>query len=360
MKASSVRWCRNCQVCTSATKRSAAATRALLSGASGHARRIPDRSPLCSRGVRILLLVVAAVGLLAGWDLFYFLTDDAYIAFRYVANAHEGRGLVWNPAPFLPVEGYTSFLWVTLLRGGLGADGDRAARLGELDLAGLRRRELVARLPIPDADAPAGGLGARPAAARRRGAGRRPQQSHLPGVAQLGARDRPLQLPADLVRLRSAGSGAAARRPGLGARGSRRAPASRPWRVPDGMLAVACAVAILLTDAALRAHPRRLLFALPLAVVPAHLLLAPLVLRRVAAEHVLREVHRHLAGERDPLRGELRARIWNLGLAARSAAVWLSARLGRSGRPGWPRSGPRAMPSRRWACCWRTGSTTPS
>jgi arabinofuranosyltransferase len=33
-----------------------------------------------------------------------------------VANAHAGRGLVWNPAPFLPVEGYTSFLWVILLR----------------------------------------------------------------------------------------------------------------------------------------------------------------------------------------------------------------------------------------------------
>jgi arabinofuranosyltransferase len=66
--------------------------------------------------VRILLLVVAAVGLLAGWNLFYFQTDDAYIAFRYVANAHVGRGLVWNPAPFLPVEGYTSFLWVMILR----------------------------------------------------------------------------------------------------------------------------------------------------------------------------------------------------------------------------------------------------
>lgn len=41
--------------------------------------------------------------------------DDAYIAFRYVSNAHDGRGLVWNPAPFEPVEGYTCFAWVMLL-----------------------------------------------------------------------------------------------------------------------------------------------------------------------------------------------------------------------------------------------------
>lgn len=44
-----------------------------------------------------------------------FLCDDAYIAFRYVSNAHEGHGLVWNAAPFQPVEGYTSLLWVLLL-----------------------------------------------------------------------------------------------------------------------------------------------------------------------------------------------------------------------------------------------------
>lgn len=61
------------------------------------------------------LLVAAAGGLLAGWRLFWFLTDDAYIAFRYIANRHLGYGYTWNPPPFRPVEGYTSFLWVTLL-----------------------------------------------------------------------------------------------------------------------------------------------------------------------------------------------------------------------------------------------------
>jgi len=44
-----------------------------------------------------------------------FLCDDAFIAFRYVANAHDGLGLVWNPPPFAPVEGYSSFLWVVIL-----------------------------------------------------------------------------------------------------------------------------------------------------------------------------------------------------------------------------------------------------
>lgn len=59
-------------------------------------------------------LGVAAVAVV-GWRAFWFLTDDAFIAFRYASNAVEGYGLVWNPPPFRPVEGYTSFLWVTLL-----------------------------------------------------------------------------------------------------------------------------------------------------------------------------------------------------------------------------------------------------
>ncbi|MCA9729069.1 MAG: hypothetical protein KC729_15365, partial [Candidatus Eisenbacteria bacterium] len=52
---------------------------------------------------------------IAGWRLFYFLTDDAFITFRYASNAIAGRGFVWNPAPFQPVEGYTSWLWLSLL-----------------------------------------------------------------------------------------------------------------------------------------------------------------------------------------------------------------------------------------------------
>ena len=220
--------------------------------------------------MRILLLVVAAVGLLAGWDLFYFLTDDAFIAFRYVANAHEGRGLVWNPAPFLPVEGYTSFLWVSLLRAvwwltgieppascnwislGFGAgslwlayrflmrmrlpagfERDRLLLVAVVLVGALSNRTFLAWLSsgletalfnflliwfVYEALAPA-------------------QQRASDGwVLRLSA---------------SAGLAALAR--------------------PDGMLAVACALAVLLMEAPLRERPRRLLFALPLAMVPAHL-----------------------------------------------------------------------------------------
>jgi arabinofuranosyltransferase len=63
-----------------------------------------------------LILGAACVIATIGWKLFWFLTDDSYIAFRYVSNSVLGRGLVWNPAPFQPVEGYTSFLWVVVLR----------------------------------------------------------------------------------------------------------------------------------------------------------------------------------------------------------------------------------------------------
>jgi arabinofuranosyltransferase len=65
---------------------------------------------------RSLLLASAAVGLVVGRKTFYFLTDDAYIIFRYVSNSVEEYGLVWNPPPFRPVEGYTSFLWAVVLR----------------------------------------------------------------------------------------------------------------------------------------------------------------------------------------------------------------------------------------------------
>jgi arabinofuranosyltransferase len=64
-----------------------------------------------------LILLFACVTILTyyGWQLFWFLTDDAYIAFRYISNSNLGFGYVWNPPPFKPVEGYTSFLWIVLL-----------------------------------------------------------------------------------------------------------------------------------------------------------------------------------------------------------------------------------------------------
>lgn len=71
-----------------------------------------------TRKDRMALLILALATLIAvwyGWRLFWFLTDDAFIAFRYVSNSHLGFGYVWNAPPFRPVEGYTSFLWVVLL-----------------------------------------------------------------------------------------------------------------------------------------------------------------------------------------------------------------------------------------------------
>jgi arabinofuranosyltransferase len=64
---------------------------------------------------RGLIVLAAAVGLYLGWRLFWFLTDDAYILYRYVSNSMLGYGYTWNAPPFRPVEGYTSFLWVVIL-----------------------------------------------------------------------------------------------------------------------------------------------------------------------------------------------------------------------------------------------------
>ena len=52
---------------------------------------------------------------LVGWWQTSFFCDDAFINYRYCGNAFDGHGFVWNPAPFAPVEGYTSFGWVALL-----------------------------------------------------------------------------------------------------------------------------------------------------------------------------------------------------------------------------------------------------
>ena len=65
----------------------------------------------------LVLLGVTALAVYAGWSVFWFLTDDAYISFRYVSNSVLGYGYVWNPPPFRPVEGYTNFLWIVLLDG---------------------------------------------------------------------------------------------------------------------------------------------------------------------------------------------------------------------------------------------------
>ena len=53
----------------------------------------------------------------------WFLTDDAFISFRYTRNLLEGHGLVFNPGE--RVEGYTNFLWILELAAIWGLFGIR-------------------------------------------------------------------------------------------------------------------------------------------------------------------------------------------------------------------------------------------
>ncbi|MBP1467658.1 glycosyltransferase family 39 protein [Candidatus Chloroploca sp. M-50] len=50
------------------------------------------------------------------------LSDDAFISFRYAQNLVQGHGLVYNPGE--RVEGYTNFLWTMLAALGLRLGGD--------------------------------------------------------------------------------------------------------------------------------------------------------------------------------------------------------------------------------------------
>jgi len=64
------------------------------------------------------VLILFGLGLILGLHLlhlrhYFFLTDDAFISFRYLQNWIEGQGLVFNPGE--RVEGYTNFLWIVIL-----------------------------------------------------------------------------------------------------------------------------------------------------------------------------------------------------------------------------------------------------
>ncbi|NNE42938.1 MAG: hypothetical protein HKN12_01905 [Gemmatimonadetes bacterium] len=62
--------------------------------------------------LRPFLLALGAYSFLVA--RFWFVNDDAYIAFRYSRNLAAGDGLCFNPGTVPPVEGFTSFLWVLL------------------------------------------------------------------------------------------------------------------------------------------------------------------------------------------------------------------------------------------------------
>jgi arabinofuranosyltransferase len=61
-----------------------------------------NRRSLCA--VLVFMTAAAVLAILRAW-----LTDDAFISFRYARNLVEGHGLVYNPGE--RVEGYSNFLW---------------------------------------------------------------------------------------------------------------------------------------------------------------------------------------------------------------------------------------------------------
>lgn len=70
------------------------------------------------RAVVVALVALAglwAVGVAATW----WVTDDAYISFRYALQLVRGHGLVFNVGESPPVEGYSNLGWVLLAAGSL-------------------------------------------------------------------------------------------------------------------------------------------------------------------------------------------------------------------------------------------------
>ncbi len=80
------------------------------SGPSAAMKGSTSSEPLKASPVLILTCLpwLALLAWLA--SVSWFLTDDAFISFRYVRNLLEGHGLVFNPGE--RVEGYSNFLWV--------------------------------------------------------------------------------------------------------------------------------------------------------------------------------------------------------------------------------------------------------
>ncbi len=66
---------------------------------------------IARRRGRVIYLLSVPWLLLLAWltSVAWFLTDDAFVSFRYVRNLLAGHGLVFNPGEY--VEGYTNFLW---------------------------------------------------------------------------------------------------------------------------------------------------------------------------------------------------------------------------------------------------------
>ena len=123
----------------------------------------PDRPTGVPYGFLLLCLPwLVLLGYLT--HMSWFMTDDAFIGFRYARNLLEGHGLVFNPGEY--VEGYSCFLWILELAALWGVFGWRpehtapwlsvACTVGTLTtilwwvarLPGLTHRDLVAWMAL--------------------------------------------------------------------------------------------------------------------------------------------------------------------------------------------------------------------
>ncbi|MFH2009061.1 MAG: hypothetical protein ABI333_20900 [bacterium] len=100
--------------------------RAFAKGAGSTPTRIlaPGRRGFYTADVRRIVIIAGllSVGVAIVWhaDRFDFLSDDAYISFRYAENLARHGELNWNVGE-RRVEGYTNFLWTVVLAAGIRA-----------------------------------------------------------------------------------------------------------------------------------------------------------------------------------------------------------------------------------------------
>jgi hypothetical protein len=87
--------------------------------------------------ISVVALAIAVIGGIAWGIRLGWLSDDAFISFRYADNLVRGYGLVFNVGEY--VEGYTNFLWTMLMAGviALGIDPGQGSIIITLICFGL-------------------------------------------------------------------------------------------------------------------------------------------------------------------------------------------------------------------------------
>jgi arabinofuranosyltransferase len=98
-----------------------------------------SNSPEPARWRHIVSAVLAISCLVRAFDRRW-VSDDAFISFRYGRHLAEGEGLVWNPGEY--VEGYTNLLWTLVLAVIEKLEADPVLASQALGLASLSVRPL--------------------------------------------------------------------------------------------------------------------------------------------------------------------------------------------------------------------------